>query len=83
MPLLVSFHEKSFEVLLCKIVMLWEVRHNKIKHRSLEGIFQSNYLEKLPCGSSGEGASIIIAMALVTAVAMVRSLAWERLHAAG
>ena len=76
MPLLVSFHEKSFEVLLCKIVMLWEVRHNKNKHRSLEGIFQSNYLEELPCGLSGEGASIVMAMA------MVRSLAWECLHAA-
>ena len=34
-----------------------------------------------PAGAAGEGPSIVTAVALMTAVVWVRSLAWELLHA--
>ena len=37
----------------------------------------------VPCGSAGSGSSTVTAVALVTAVARVQSLAWECLHTLG
>ena len=40
-------------------------------------------MREFPCGSAGEGSGIVIAMALVTAVTRVQSLAQELLNVWG
>ena len=42
-----------------------------------------NKSREFPGGSVGQGSSIIAAVALVTAVAQVRPMAWELLYARG